>query len=141
MCAAWAGEFDREYAAAGPADRLDPGLARAGIALFRALPQSAGCEACTDLHGDNILAALRRPWLVIDPKPYIGDPAYDVLQHMLNCEERLAADPGALALRMADLAGLDGDRVRQWLFARSVQESIGSPLMRHVAGRLAPELG
>jgi len=60
---------------------------------------------------------------------------------MLNCEDRLAADPGALALRMADLAGLDGDRVRQWLFARSVQESVGSPLMRHVAGMLAPDLG
>jgi len=143
MCAAWAGEFERKYAAASPADRLDPGLARAGIALFRALPQTAGSRVllCTDLHGDNILAALRRPWLVIDPKPYVGDPAYDVLQHMLNCEGRLAADPGALARRMADLAGLDGSRVRQWLFARSVQESVGWPLMRHVAGRLAPELG
>jgi streptomycin 6-kinase len=143
MCAAWADEFERDYAAAGTADRLDPGLARAGIALFRALPQTAGREAllCTDLHGDNVLAALRRPWLVIDPKPYIGDPAYDVLQHMLNCSGRLGADPGALALRMAGLAGLDGGRVRQWLFARSVQESIGSPLMRHVAGRLAPDLG
>jgi len=143
MCAAWAGEFERDYAAASPADRLDLGLARAGIALFRALPQTAGRRVllCTDLHGDNVLATQRAPWLVIDPKPYIGDPAYDVLQHMLNCEDRLAADPGALALRMADLAGLDGGRVRQWLFARSVQESIGSPLMRHVAGRLAPELG
>lgn len=26
------------------------------------------------LHGDNVLAALRAPWLVIDPKPYIGNP-------------------------------------------------------------------
>jgi streptomycin 6-kinase len=143
MCDAWAGEFEREYAAAGPGDRIDPGLARAGIALFRALPRTADSQVllCTDLHGENILAALREPWLVIDPKPYVGDPAYDVLQHMLNCEDRLAAGPGALALRMADLAGLDGGRVRQWLFARSVQESIGSPLMRLVAGRLAPELG
>jgi streptomycin 6-kinase len=140
MCAAWAGEFEREYAAAGPADRLDPGLARAGIALFRALPRTTGRQVllCTDLHGDNVLAARRAPWLVIDPKPYVGDPAYDVLQHMLNCEARLAADPGALALRMADLGGLDGGRVRQWLFARSVQESVGSPLMRQVAARLAP---
>ena len=140
MCAVWAGEFEREYAAAGPADRIDPGLARAGIALFRALPQTAGREVllCTDLHGDNILAAQRAPWLVIDPKPYVGDPAYDVLQHMLNCENRLASDPAALATRMAGLAGLDGGRVRLWLFARSVQESIGSPLMRQVAARLAP---
>ena len=140
MCAAWADEFERDYAATSPADRIDPGLARAGIALFRALPQTADSRVllCTDLHGENVLAAQRAPWLVIDPKPYIGDPAYDVLQHMLNCEDRLAADPAALAARMAGLAGLDGGRVRQWLFARSVQESIGWPLIREVATRLAP---
>jgi len=140
MCAEWAGEFEEEYAAADPADRIDPGLARAGIALFRELPETADSRVllCTDLHGDNILAAQRAPWLVIDPKPYVGDPAYDVLQHMLNCEDRLAADPAGLAARMAGLAGLDAERVRQWLFARSVQESVGSPLMHHVASRLAP---
>ena len=140
MCAAWAEEFEQEYAAAGAADRIDPGLAGAGMALFRALPETAGSQVllCTDLHGDNILAARRAPWLVIDPKPYVGDPAYDVLQHMLNCEDRLAADPAGLASRMAGLAGIDPGRVRQWLFARSVQESIGSPLMRQVARRLAP---
>ena len=116
------------------------GLARAGIALFGALPETADNRVlpCTDLHGGNILAAQRAPWLVIDPKPYLGDPAYDVLQHMLNCEDRLAADPAGLAKRMAGLAGIDPGRVRQWLFARSVQESIGSPLMRQVARRLAP---
>ncbi len=140
MCAAWADGFEREYAAAGAADRIDPGLARAGIALFRDLPGTADAQVllCTDLHGENILAAQRAPWLVIDPKPYVGDPAYDVLQHMLNCEDRLAADPAALAARMAGLAGLDAGRVRQWLFARSVQESAGWPLMREVARRLAP---
>jgi len=139
MCAAWAKEFERDYAAAA-ADRVDPGLARAGITLFRDLPHTADRQVllATDLHGDNILAAQREPWLVIDPKPYAGDPAYDLLQHMLNCEDRLAADPGGLATRMAHLAQIDAGRARQWLFARSVQESIGSPLMRHVAGRLAP---
>jgi streptomycin 6-kinase len=140
MCAAWAKEFEAEYAGAGAADRLDPGLARAGITLFRELPASGADQVllCTDLHAENILASQREPWLVIDPKPYVGDPAYDVLQHMLNCDERLAADPAALADRMASLAGLDPERVRLWLFARAVQESIGSPLMRHVAARLAP---
>jgi len=140
MCAAWAEEFEQEYAAAGAAGRIDPGLARAGIALFRALPGAAEDRVllCTDLHGDNILAAQRAPWLAIDPKPYVGDPAYDVLQHMLNCEDRLAAHPAALAARMAGLAGVDAGRVRLWLFARSVQESIGSPLMCQVARKLAP---
>ena len=141
MCSAWADEFEAGYASlSGMAERLDPGLARAGITLFRELPASAGSQVllCTDLHGENILASQREPWLVIDPKPYIGDPAYDVLQHMLNCEERLAADPAALADRMAGLTGLDTGRVRLWLFARAVQESIDSPLMRQVARQLAP---
>ena len=140
MCQAWADAFEAEYATAGAPGRIDPGLARAGIALFRELPTTADRQVllCTDLHGDNVLAARREPWLVIDPKPYVGDPAYDVLQHMLNCEDRLAADPAALAARMAGLAGVDAARVRQWLFARSVQESPSSLLMRQVARRLAP---
>jgi streptomycin 6-kinase len=139
MCNAWADEFAAEYAAAPPGERIDPGLARAGIELFRELPASAASRVllCTDLHAGNVLAAQRAPWLVIDPKPYAGDPAYDVLQHMLNCELRLAADPAGLAARMAALTGLDPGRVRLWLFARSVQESTGSPLMREVARRLA----
>ena len=141
MCAAWADEFETEYAAAPPVARLDPGLARAGIALFRELPGTASSEVllCTDLHAGNILAARREPWLVIDPKPYVGDPAYDVLQHMLNCDRRLAAGAADLADRMASLAGLDSGRVRRWLFARAVQESIGSPLLRRAARQLAPE--
>jgi streptomycin 6-kinase len=32
----------------------------------------------TDLRAANILRAEREPWLVIDPKPFAGDPAYDV---------------------------------------------------------------
>ena len=108
MCAAWAEEFEAAYVAAPPADRIDSGLARAGIGLFRELPGTAATRVllCTDLHAGNILAARREPWLVIDPKPYVGDPAYDMLQHMLNCEDRLAAEPAALADRMAALAGL-----------------------------------
>lgn len=86
MCDQWADEF--EQAAAGDLASLDPGLARAGIALFRELPATADRQVplCTDLHAGNVLAAQREPWLVIDPKPYFGDPAYDVLQHMLELQ-------------------------------------------------------
>ena len=79
MCQRWAEEYEQR-AAAGPV-RLDPGLARAGIALFRELPASATSQVllCTDLHAGNVLAAAREPWLAIDPKPVVGDPAYDVL--------------------------------------------------------------
>jgi streptomycin 6-kinase len=138
MCDMWAAGFDRRLAARP--DAIDAGLAREGIGLFRALPRNAteSVLLCTDLHAENILAAQREPWLVIDPKPYVGDPAYDVIQHLLNCADRLLADPAGLAERVADLAELDAERVTLWLFARCVQESLGWPLLGEVAGRLAP---
>jgi streptomycin 6-kinase len=138
MCDQWADEFEqRVQATASP---LDPGLARDGIALFRSLPASAKRTVLlvTDLHAGNVLAARREPWLVVDPKPYIGDPTYDPLQHILNCDRRLHADPRGLALRMADVLDLDGPRLMLWLFARCVQESPGWPGLAEVARRLAP---
>ena len=141
MCQAWVTEFHERLASLPPGTGvLDPGLARAGADLFLTLAGSADHEVllCTDLHAGNVLAARREPWLVIDPKPFAGDPCYDVLQHMLNCEERLAADPAGLAQRMADLLDLDGRRVRLWLFARCVIEGIGDPKLQTVAAVLTP---
>jgi streptomycin 6-kinase len=138
MCDAWAAEFDEKLTAS--AGLLDPGLARAGIELFRSLPATAERQVllCTDLHAGNVLAAQREPWLAIDPKPYAGDPTYDALQHLLNCEERLVADPAGLATRLADLLDLDSGRLITWLFARCVQESIDQPILAQVAARIAP---
>ena len=81
----------------------------------------------------NVLAAEREPWRVIDPKPYVGDPTYDALQHMLNCDGRLHADPHGLVRRMADLLGLKAERLTLWLFARCVQESAQWPQLAEVA--------
>ena len=67
----------------------------------------------------NVLRARREPWLVIDPKPFVGDPAYDATQHRLNCCGRLRSDPERIVPRFADLLGVDHDRVRLWLFARA----------------------
>jgi streptomycin 6-kinase len=107
--------------------RLDGGLAREGLALFRELSRTGPSEVLlfTDMHAGNVLSGQRRPWLLIDPKPYVGDPHYDVLQHLLNCKRSLQADPIGLLTEVADLAGLDAGRVRLWLFARCVQESLG----------------
>lgn len=138
MCDSWAAALEARLAASPPA--LDHGLVRAGLALFRSLPATADRSVllCTDLHAENILAAARQPWLAIDPKPYLGDPAYDPLQHMLNCEERLIVDPAGLTDRMAGLLGIDRHRLGQWLFARCVLESLDQPLLGQVAERLAP---
>jgi streptomycin 6-kinase len=138
MCDRWADWFELDF---GTDSRgLDSGLAREGIVMLRLLPGTADHNVllCTDLHAGNVLAAERQPWLVIDPKPFVGDPAYDVVQHMLNCDERLATDPLGLAQRMAGLLELDPERVRLWLFARCAQESLYDLTMREPARRLAP---
>jgi len=140
MCERWADEFDARQDAAGDGGSgLDPGLVRAGIDLLRDLPRTAERHVllCTDLHAGNVLAAEREPWLAIDPKPYVGDPTYDVLQHMLNCTERLADDPAGFARRMAQLLDLDAPRLRRWLVARCVLESLDAPELRPVVVALA----
>jgi streptomycin 6-kinase len=73
----------------------DTGLVRDGLCFFDELPQSAPAEVllATDLHAGNALHTRREPWLVIDPKPFIGDPAYDATQHLLNCLARLRSTP------------------------------------------------
>ncbi len=137
MCDDWADCFELEFTA--DTRGLDPALARDGVALLRALPRSADRSVllCTDLHAENVLASRREPWLVIDPKPFIGDPAYEPIQHMLNCRERLASDPGGLARRMAELLSVDPERVELWLLARCVLESLHDVTMRQPARLLA----
>jgi streptomycin 6-kinase len=119
MLAYWSGETQNM------AEQLsDPGLVREGLNLFKDLAHSAPAEVllATDLHAGNVLRAQREPWLVIDPKPFVGDPAYDATQHMFNCEERLRADPDVAICRFADLLGVDPERVRLWTFARAAAE-------------------
>ena len=102
----------------------DPGLTRAGLGLLEELsrPSADDVLLATDLHAGNVLRARRRPWLVIDPKPFVGDPAYDATQHLLNCVQRLLAAPEATIGRLADLLEVDSERVRLWLFARTAAE-------------------
>ena len=102
----------------------DAGLAQEGLDLFATLPASAPTEAllATDLHAGNVLRAVREPWLAIDPKPFIGDPAYDATQHLFNCATRVRADPGGTIQRFADLLEVSRERVRLWMFARAAAQ-------------------
>jgi streptomycin 6-kinase len=109
----------------GVAERWpDEGLVRAGLELFRTLPESAPSHVllATDLHAGNVLRAERGPWLVIDPKPFVGDPAYDATQHLFNCLSRMADDPFGTMARFAALLGVEAERVRLWTFARAAAE-------------------
>lgn len=138
MLAHWA---DETHAAI---DRLpDPALVRAGLELFEELPATAGQVVVlfTDLHAGNVLRADRAPWLAIDPKPFVGDPAYDATQHLFNCLDRMQTAPLATITGFADRLGLAPGRVRLWMFARCAAELRGregvNPWL-DVARRIAP---
>lgn len=102
----------------------DAGLVQEGLRLFDELPKAAHAEVllATDLHSGNVLQSERMPWLVIDPKPFVGDPAYDSTQHLFNCVERLRSDPDGMFRRMGDLLEVDHERIRLWTFARAAAE-------------------
>jgi streptomycin 6-kinase len=91
-----------------------------------------------DLPAGTILAAGREPWLVIAPQPDVGDPAYDPTNPLPNWRVRLFAAPAALVDRVADLCGVEAERLRLWLFARLVVESSWWPELAEVVPRLAP---
>jgi streptomycin 6-kinase len=105
----------------------DPSLVEEGIHVMRqlALPGPKDTLLLTDLHAGNVLKSDREPWLVIDPKPFVGDRAYDLTQHLINCKTRLHADPAGLVRRVADLAEMDAERVRLWMWARAAADPRG----------------
>ena len=123
MCDYWANRYEER----SPSERscLEAPLEKEGIRLLRELPRNGGDAVLlhTDLHAGNVLAAEREPWLAIDPKPYVADPACDVTQHIFNGVFVEGADAGALASPMARLLDLDLDRILLWLFARAVEAS------------------
>ena len=134
LVAVWERAAGTDVAHARP-DELETGRAE-----LRALLESDAtpCALATDLHAGNVLSAERRPWLAIDPKPYAGDPAFDVTQHLLNCPDRLREAPEATVARVAGAAGVDPARARRWLVARLRVESCPDvELARALLSRLA----
>lgn len=105
----------------------DAGLVREGLRLFEELPRNAPTQVllATDLHAGNVLRAEREPWLVIDPKPFVGDPTYDATQHLFNCHARLRSDPCRTIRSFADLLGVSHERLRLWAFARAAASPRG----------------
>lgn len=79
-----------------------------------------------DLHHDNILAAERQPWLAIDPKGLVGEPAYEVGALLRNPFPTLLnwPEPGRVLARRADqlaeMLGFDRARIVGWGLAQAV---------------------
>lgn len=85
------------------------------------------------VHGDakptNSLAAQRQPGLLIDAKPMIGDPGYDVAPLVLQLGSPLNQPHPVQTLRaryrlLADVLSLPPDRLVAWSIARSVESAL-----------------
>jgi streptomycin 6-kinase len=116
--------FWRQETLKNEGEWADAPLVREGLRIFDELIQSTTTHVllATDLHAGNVLRAHREPWLAIDPKPFVGDPAYDATQHLLNCRARLRDDAHGTIERFAGLLDADDERVRRWTFARVAAE-------------------
>ncbi len=135
--------FDRAALAGDRAEKIrrlfveharpfDAELASAGASMFDEL--SASAHRLVLLHGDfhpfNVLRAQREPWLAVDPKPLVGDPAFDCAQLVLNFYGAWGVDRAqqrdwpmeSTIASLADAVGVDAYRVWGWTFARTVEE-------------------
>ncbi|MGH8877657.1 MAG: aminoglycoside phosphotransferase family protein [Stackebrandtia sp.] len=75
-----------------------------------------------DTHLGNIVSAQREPWLLIDPKPLLGERAFDAgfftfKQVQYRPEAGFARE---MVARTADGLGVSPERVRAWAFLRAV---------------------
>jgi streptomycin 6-kinase len=86
-----------------------------------------------DLHGENVLAAQREPWLVIDPKPLVGEREFGLAPIVRSFE--LGATQHDVIHRLdtlSDELDLDRDRARRWALAQTVAWSEGSYRPQHL---------
>ena len=110
---------------------LPPRLVEQAIALGTDLASDPGCTGTlihTDLHYENVLAAEREPWLVIDPKPLSGDPHYELAPMLTNRWDEVTGQVRAAIRRrfdtLVDVAGFDEARARAWVIVRVVHSAV-----------------
>jgi streptomycin 6-kinase len=80
-----------------------------------------------DLHGHNVLSAERAPWLVIDPKPLVGDPAFALSPIVRSFEFGHSQAQALYRLdRLSEELGVDRERARLWCVGQTMAWSFGS---------------
>ncbi len=123
----WASTIRADWEQAGRP--FEETLVDAAISTLEELAPTQGEQVLLhqDLHADNVLAAEREPWLVIDPKPLVGEREFSVApiarSFELGHSER--AMVGRLDLVTAEL-GLDRERARGWALGQTIAWSFNS---------------
>ena len=128
----WALHLPQAWERAGrPCERM---LVDAALEHLEALPQTQGEGVLVnqDLHGHNVLAATRQPWLVIDPKPLRGEREFALTPIIRSFE--FGHSERAMRFRLDRLSselGLNRDRVLGWTVAQTMAWSFDSSFREH----------
>jgi streptomycin 6-kinase len=82
-----------------------------------------------DLHGENVLAAGREPWLAIDPKPLAGEREFSAASIVRSSELGHSKRDTLYRLdRLCAELDLDRDRAKGWTIAQTMAWS-GTPMI------------
>jgi streptomycin 6-kinase len=98
-------------------------LLDAALEALHELPRTQGSQVLLnqDLHGDNVLAAEREPWLAIDPKPLVGERELGIAP-IVRSRELGHSRPEVLGRfeRLVSELGLDRERARGWTIGQTI---------------------
>lgn len=94
------------------------------LQLAEALAHTTASDLAVDgdLHCEQVLAADRAPWLVVDPVLLRGDPEYDFGRVLWSRLGELPTDGGITTAfeTFVQLAGVPAERARSWIVVRSM---------------------
>ena len=82
-----------------------------------------------DFHHENVLTAQRQPWLALDPKGVIGDPAYEVGAYLYNpiTENVLAQNLVTRRIdQFSEILHIDRQRLISWGIVQAVLSAVWS---------------
>jgi len=117
----WVGYLPAEWERLGRPFELR--ILDAAIGALRELSTTQGEQVLVnqDLHGDNVLAAQREPWLLIDPKPLIGEREFALAPIVRSAELGETREDALhrLDVLTAEL-GLDRERARWWTIGQTL---------------------
>jgi streptomycin 6-kinase len=111
-------------------------LLDAALEALQELPRTQGEQVLLhqDLHGDNVLAAEREPWLAIDPKPLVGEREFGIAPIVRSRElGHSRRDVLERFDRLTAELSLDRERARGWTVGQTIAWGFGHPGHAEVA--------
>lgn len=98
-----------------------------------------------DLHAENVISATREPWLVIDPKPLVGERELSLAALARSFGwVQIPPDPAWWVRRACERLDVDHDRALRWAIGQSVCWGMETPASaerhRWTVGHLVADL-